>query len=184
MRDERQPSALAGGRVPVAGTVCMDLTMLDVTDHADRARRRRGRPLRRRSRRAWDVADWAGTNAWQVLTAIGPACRASTSRAAGWSRSRRRCPSRRGRGRTSGRGEQSPRLTSSHGIAEASRRVFACQACGFESSKWLGRCPDCGEWNSFVEERQEVGARRARAARPTLGLGMGGQPKPYDDGRT
>jgi len=34
--------------------------------------------------------------------------------------------------------------------------VFACQACGFESSKWLGRCPDCGEWNSFVEERQEL----------------------------
>ena len=36
------------------------------------------------------------------------------------------------------------------------RTVFQCQACGFESSKWLGRCPDCGEWNSFVEERQEV----------------------------
>ena len=36
------------------------------------------------------------------------------------------------------------------------RTVFACQACGFESSKWLGRCPDCGDWNSFVEERQEV----------------------------
>ena len=36
------------------------------------------------------------------------------------------------------------------------RTVFACQACGFESSKWLGRCPDCGEWNSLVEERQEV----------------------------
>ena len=35
------------------------------------------------------------------------------------------------------------------------KTVFACQACGFESSKWLGRCPDCGEWNSFVEERQE-----------------------------
>jgi DNA repair protein RadA/Sms len=36
------------------------------------------------------------------------------------------------------------------------RTVFACQACGFFSSKWLGRCPDCGEWNSFVEERQEA----------------------------
>jgi DNA repair protein RadA/Sms len=30
--------------------------------------------------------------------------------------------------------------------------VFACQSCGQVSPKWLGRCPDCGEWNSFVEE--------------------------------
>ncbi|MCL2098429.1 MAG: DNA repair protein RadA [Bacteroidales bacterium] len=29
---------------------------------------------------------------------------------------------------------------------------FFCQNCGHESSKWLGRCPACGEWNSFVEE--------------------------------
>ena len=29
------------------------------------------------------------------------------------------------------------------------KTVFACQACGFESPKWLGRCPDCGEWNSL-----------------------------------
>lgn len=27
-----------------------------------------------------------------------------------------------------------------------------CQNCGFETPKWLGRCPDCGEWNTFVEE--------------------------------
>ncbi len=30
--------------------------------------------------------------------------------------------------------------------------VFACQGCGAVSSKWLGRCPDCGEWNSYIEE--------------------------------
>ena len=30
--------------------------------------------------------------------------------------------------------------------------VFACQGCGAASPKWLGRCPDCGEWNSYVEE--------------------------------
>ncbi len=30
--------------------------------------------------------------------------------------------------------------------------VFACQSCGAVSSKWLGRCPDCAEWNSYVEE--------------------------------
>ena len=30
--------------------------------------------------------------------------------------------------------------------------VFACQSCGAVSPKWLGRCPECGEWNSYVEE--------------------------------
>ena len=30
--------------------------------------------------------------------------------------------------------------------------VFACQSCGSASPKWLGRCPECGEWNSYVEE--------------------------------
>lgn len=28
---------------------------------------------------------------------------------------------------------------------------FICQQCGFESVKWMGKCPDCGEWNSFAE---------------------------------
>ena len=30
--------------------------------------------------------------------------------------------------------------------------VFACQSCGAQSPKWLGRCPDCEQWNSYVEE--------------------------------
>ncbi|MDO8445989.1 MAG: DNA repair protein RadA [Deltaproteobacteria bacterium] len=30
--------------------------------------------------------------------------------------------------------------------------VFSCQTCGYQTPKWLGRCPDCGSWNSFVEE--------------------------------
>src|SRR3954466_6533086 len=33
------------------------------------------------------------------------------------------------------------------------RTVFACQECGGQQQKWLGRCPDCGAWNSFVEEQ-------------------------------
>lgn len=31
--------------------------------------------------------------------------------------------------------------------------IYVCQQCGFQSKKWLGRCPDCGEWNSLVEEK-------------------------------
>jgi DNA repair protein RadA/Sms len=59
------------------------------------------------------------------------------------------------------------------------KTVFGCQACGFESSKWLGRCPDCGEWNSFVEERQEVPAT-AKGRAPAPYTETGGRPKPYD----
>ncbi len=32
------------------------------------------------------------------------------------------------------------------------KTAFFCQACGAESAKWLGKCPSCGEWNSYVEE--------------------------------
>ncbi|HEY2971759.1 MAG TPA: DNA repair protein RadA [Pyrinomonadaceae bacterium] len=32
--------------------------------------------------------------------------------------------------------------------------IFVCQSCGHQSRKWLGKCPECGEWNSLVEERE------------------------------
>src|SRR4051812_2149108 len=38
-------------------------------------------------------------------------------------------------------------------ITKSTRTVFACQECGAQSPKWLGRCPDCNAWNSLVEER-------------------------------
>ena len=31
--------------------------------------------------------------------------------------------------------------------------VFVCSNCGYESAKWLGKCPACNEWNSFYEEK-------------------------------
>ncbi|MFH1691228.1 MAG: DNA repair protein RadA [Candidatus Omnitrophota bacterium] len=36
--------------------------------------------------------------------------------------------------------------------AAKSKTAFVCQSCGFGSAKWLGKCPDCESWNSFVEE--------------------------------
>src|ERR1700760_3704438 len=32
------------------------------------------------------------------------------------------------------------------------KTAFFCQNCGYESAKWLGKCPSCNEWNTFVEE--------------------------------
>ena len=37
-------------------------------------------------------------------------------------------------------------------MAENKKTVFICNTCGFESSKWNGKCPSCGEWNTFEEE--------------------------------
>ena len=34
------------------------------------------------------------------------------------------------------------------------KSVFACQTCGHHTTKWLGRCPECGGWNTFAEELQ------------------------------
>lgn len=34
-----------------------------------------------------------------------------------------------------------------------SSTVFFCNNCGYESPKWLGKCPACNEWNTFVEEK-------------------------------
>jgi DNA repair protein RadA/Sms len=41
--------------------------------------------------------------------------------------------------------------------------TFVCQSCGHESRKWLGKCPDCGEWNSLIEQRARS-QKRATAA--------------------
>jgi DNA repair protein RadA/Sms len=53
---------------------------------------------------------------------------------------------------------------------KAPRSVYTCQSCGAESQKWLGRCPDCGGWNTFVEE-PAAGAAPARGAAAALGGG-------------
>lgn len=33
------------------------------------------------------------------------------------------------------------------------KTVFVCNECGYESAKWLGKCPSCGAWSTFVEEK-------------------------------
>ena len=38
-------------------------------------------------------------------------------------------------------------------MAKAKKTIFFCQNCGHEESKWLGQCPACREWNTFVEEK-------------------------------
>ena len=54
------------------------------------------------------------------------------------------------------------------------KTVFFCSECGHESSKWLGQCPACKSWNTFVEEKQSVtkkgGAKPRRASASPMNM--------------
>ena len=51
-------------------------------------------------------------------------------------------------------------------MAKAAKTVFFCKECGYESGKWLGQCPGCFAWNSFVEAPQAPKKAAAAAAKP------------------
>ena len=47
------------------------------------------------------------------------------------------------------------------------KTVYICSNCGADSPKWIGKCPNCGEWNTYVEEtvvKESPAARRGAAA--------------------
>ncbi|HUI44681.1 MAG TPA: DNA repair protein RadA [Nitrospirota bacterium] len=53
------------------------------------------------------------------------------------------------------------------------KTVYVCQSCGSQSPRWMGKCPDCGAWNTMVEERMEKGkdigsGKRGHGAEPLL----------------
>src|SRR6188508_1509789 len=63
--------------------------------------------------------------------------------------------------------------------------IFSCQECGAQSQKWLGRCPECGAWNTLVEERAVPMTAGAGAASASAGAryslaGTAG-PRLYED---
>jgi len=57
------------------------------------------------------------------------------------------------------------------------KSLFACQHCGAQSPKWLGRCPECGAWNSYVEERALPAGPATQSVPPFGGHGA----RPYHD---
>jgi len=55
---------------------------------------------------------------------------------------------------------------------------FVCQSCGYQAPKWLGRCPGCQEWNTFVEERV---IEEKAPERDLLGFEAGAVPTPLTE---
>ncbi len=59
---------------------------------------------------------------------------------------------------------------------KAKKTILKCRNCGYQSLKWLGKCPECGEWESLVEEaaRPATGRRRGAAKPVPLSLAPDG----------
>ena len=57
------------------------------------------------------------------------------------------------------------------------KTLFTCQACGYQTLKWMGKCPDCGKWDTFIEERTPKS--RPASAKGNI-TATGGQPIPID----
>jgi DNA repair protein RadA/Sms len=51
-------------------------------------------------------------------------------------------------------------------VKKGAKIIYCCQACGYQTPKWMGRCPDCGSWDSIVEERAAAGPFRNAARIP------------------
>ena len=43
------------------------------------------------------------------------------------------------------------------------KSIYVCTECGYESAKWQGRCPDCGNWNTLVEETRIIAKEKKGA---------------------
>jgi len=51
-------------------------------------------------------------------------------------------------------------------VKKGAKIIYCCQACGYQTPKWMGKCPDCGTWDSIVEERAAAGPFRNAARIP------------------
>jgi len=61
-------------------------------------------------------------------------------------------------------------------IPKAAKTRYVCQSCGHAEPRWLGRCPSCDAWSSFVEEAAPAAAASARGARATAAHATAVQP--------
>jgi DNA repair protein RadA/Sms len=64
-------------------------------------------------------------------------------------------------------------------MAGKSKTINICQQCGYESMKWLGKCPSCGAWSSFQEESRMVTKSKSSTAKSTATPLMDGSPEVY-----
>ena len=59
------------------------------------------------------------------------------------------------------------------------KTMYVCQSCGYDTAKWLGKCPGCGEWNTMVEEI--VRDEKSQSRGLSLGLSESSRPCPINE---
>ncbi len=62
-------------------------------------------------------------------------------------------------------------------LKKGSKTIFVCQSCGYQTPKWMGKCPDCGQWDTLAEERSAA----PRGGFKSVGPGMRNRPVPIDE---
>ena len=53
---------------------------------------------------------------------------------------------------------------------------YVCTSCGYDSPKWLGKCPSCGEWDTFKEFREKKGTKRVLTGSDGFSMSTGSSP--------
>jgi len=61
------------------------------------------------------------------------------------------------------------------------KSAYFCQSCGFETAKWLGKCPSCNQWNTFVEEVIDKGAANVPTWKTASGTQRLSKPSKVDE---
>lgn len=54
------------------------------------------------------------------------------------------------------------------------KSAYVCSSCGYDTPKWIGKCPACGEWNTFVEVK--LGTKKASSAEPPFSMATASSP--------
>lgn len=49
-------------------------------------------------------------------------------------------------------------------MTKQDKSIYVCQSCGYQTLKWMGRCPDCGQWNSIIEELLKSDRKKSRSS--------------------
>ena len=193
-RSHRRPHGVQG-RARDLGAVRLRAGRLDAARRADRVARRRRHRLRDARRTACASPPTSGTSTGRTTSPRTRRSRRGTTSPLGVPdrrlgrfpepepegrldlHRRRHAVDRRRHQVPAGLGADPP-VTNLETMKARVSTVFACQSCGAVSPKWLGRCPECGEWNTYVEEvrgaapapaRAESLAVRDRRARPRSG---------------
>jgi len=67
-------------------------------------------------------------------------------------------------------------------MAKKIKTMFFCSSCGHESSKWLGQCPACREWNTMVEAPEPSRAAGTRPGQTAMQRTLSRKPLPLSAG--